>query len=211
MFYIDDYNSKTITNSLPKKDREALAKVKSEMDSKQLATFWYIAGVTIASNYEEVRELLLKYGYDVTNEEDAASAIADMLGTPKWTRFAVDFGNVVEETADDNIIELLKNSEESEFIAAIIAAAGAAIGGSLGLASSNKQLKASKENARAAMIMGITNVLAEKEKAKAERARAARESKSGVVWIVVSVIVVIGIIVAIIIYKRNKAKNAVVA
>jgi hypothetical protein len=114
MFYIDDYNSKTITNSLPKKEREALAKVKSEMDSKQLATFWYIAGVTIASNYEEVRELLLKYGYDVTNEEDAAAAITDILGTPKWTKFVKEFEGIIEDTVDEKI-DYLKNNEESGF------------------------------------------------------------------------------------------------
>jgi hypothetical protein len=208
MFYIDDYNSKTITNSPPKKaDKEALVKVKTELDNKQLAAFWYIAGVTIASNYDEVSELLLKYGYDVTNEEDAASAIADMLGTPKWTKFLVEFGEIIEETVDESVLNNLKEgNDESGWVEALIQGIGAVGSSSLGLAKSAKDKKAAEASAKAQMFYGITNVLAEKEKLKAEKERTLQNQKKGSTWIIVGVVVVVIAIVGFVIYKKMKSK-----
>ena len=113
MFYIDDYNSKAITNSPPKKEEKLeLAKTKTEME--QLAVFWHIAGVAIARNFTDVKGLLGKYDYQVSNEKDAAAAITDILGTPKWTKFVKEFEGIIEDTVDEKI-DYLKNNEESGF------------------------------------------------------------------------------------------------
>ena len=212
MIYIDDYSSKAITNSPPKKeDRIELAKAKTEMNGKQLAAFWYIAGVTIASNYKDVKELLSKYGYDVSNEHDAASAIANIYGTPKWIKFIAEFGDIIEASVDENLIIDSIGGEESSWVQALIAAVGAVASSSLTLAKSSKDKKAAESNAKSAMFVGITNVLAEKEKVKAEKEKTMRESKSGIIWIVIAVLVVIGLIIGFVIYKKNKAKNAAAA
>ena len=56
MFYIDDYNSKAITSTPPKRDQKSeVAKTKLELNSQQLAAFWHLTGITIADNYETVK------------------------------------------------------------------------------------------------------------------------------------------------------------
>jgi hypothetical protein len=206
MFYIDEYNSKTVTNTPPAK-KEAEAKMaKMEMDSKQLAAFWYLAGVVIARDFEEVKTLLSKYGYDVSNEEDATTAIADMIGTEKWPRFVKEFGDIIEENVLEGIPSS-EGSEESGFVGAIIAAIGQIGGSSLSLAASNKQLKAAKENAKSQMFAGLTNALAEQKKLEAEKEKTKQTQKKAIVWIVVSIILVIAIIVGIVIYKKVKANK----
>jgi hypothetical protein len=205
MIYVDDYNSKVINNSPPsKKDKEEVVKAKQEMDSKQLAIFWYIAGVTIANKFEDVKSLLSEFGYQVSDEEDAASAIADMIGTKKWAKFVMDFGEIIEDTIDDRI-EAEDTSEESGFVAALIAAIGATVGGTLGLIKTSKEKQVAKENAKTQMFTGITAVLVEKEKVKAAKEAALAQERKGIVAIIISLIIVVGIIIGIIIYKRNKA------
>jgi hypothetical protein len=177
------------------------------MDSRQQAIFWYLAGVTIGYNYEEVKVLLSKYGYDVSNEQDAATAIAEMIGTPKWTKFLLEFGNLIEESVDESVFNKLEDgAEESSFVAALIGAIGAIGGSSLGLAKSSKDKKAAEVNAKAAMFAGITNVLAEKQRVDAERERTLREEKKSTIWIVIAVVVVLLAIIGFVVYKRMKAK-----
>ena len=208
MIYIDDYNSKVISNGPPKKeDKAMLADTKKQMDSRQQAIFWYLSGVTIGYNYEEVKVLLSKYGYDVSNEQDAATAIAEMIGTPKWTKFLLEFGNLIEESVDESVFKKLEDgAEESSFVAALIGAIGAIGGSSLGLAKSSKDKKAAEVNAKAAMFVGITNVLAEKQRVDAEREKTLREEKKSTIWIVISVVVVLLAIIGFVVYKRMKAK-----
>lgn len=206
MFYIDDYNSKAITNSPPKKEEKLeLDKAKLELKSQQLATFWFLTGATIADKFNEVKAILDKYGYEVVNEKDAAAAISDMLTTPKWPKFIKELGSVIEETVEDRL-ELKDTSEESGFVAAIIAAAGTIIGGTLGLAGSAKAKAAAKENAKAQMFTGITAVLAEREKRKAQQEMAKAQAKKTTIWAIVTVFIVLAIIIGVVIYKRNKAK-----
>jgi len=209
MFYIDDYNSKTITNTPPKKEQKLEeAKAKLEMTSKQLAVFWYVSGITIAHSFEAVKTLLEKYGYKVVNEEDAAAAIADMLGTDKWTKFVKEFAEIIENTVDERVFQEYKTSseEESGFVAALIAAIGAVAGGTLGLISSSKQKQAAKESAKAQMFSGISAAVAERQKQKTEQEISKREQKRNVMWIVIISFLVLGTIIGIVIYKRNKAK-----
>jgi hypothetical protein len=208
MIYIDDYNSKVINNGPPKKeDREILADTKKHLDSRQQAIFWYLAGVTIGSNYEDVKTLLSKYGYDVSNEQDAATAIAEMIGTPKWTKFVLEFGNLIEESVDENVFNKLEDgAEESSWVQALIGAIGSIGGSSLGLAKSSKDKKAAEVNAKSAMFTGITNVLVEKQRLDAEREKTLREEKKGTIWIVIAVVVVLLVIIGFVVYKRMKAK-----
>jgi hypothetical protein len=214
MFYIDDYNSKTITSSPSKKeDVKELTKTKFEMIKQQLAAFWFLAGVTIVDKFKDVKELLSKHGYMVSDQQDAASAIADMVGTAKWTKFVKDFSEIIEDKVDETIVDVdtKEDKEENSFAGltvAIIGAAGALASGSLGLASSSKHQKAAKESAKAQMFSGIAATIAAKEAAKVERERIASEKQKQIVWIVVSVIIVLGIIIGIIIYKKRKAKAA---
>jgi hypothetical protein len=210
MFYIDDYNSKAVTNTPPKKmdAKIELAETKLEMDSKQLATFWYLAGVVIAYNFEEVQVLLSKYGYNVSSEQDATVAISEMLGTAKWPKFVKEFGEIMEETIDDKAMEDLKEmNDESGWVQALIAAIGAIGSSSLSLAASSKQQKAAKENAKAQMFSGVSAALAEKQKLEAEKEKTRREGKRATVWIVVTIIIVFAAIIGIVIYKRRKAKG----
>ena len=210
MFYIDDYNSKAITNSPPKReDKMELAKAKKVMESKQLSVFWYLAGTTIANRFVEVKALLSKYGYKVVNEEDAAAAISDMIGTAKWVKFVKEFGEIMEDSIDERIInDINESSEESGWIEALIQAVGSVASSSLNVAASNKQLKGTKENAKAQMFTGVAAILAEKERTKAEAEKTRREEKKGTIWIVLSIVIALAVIIAIIIiYKRRKAKS----
>ena len=213
MFYIDDYNSKTVTNNPPAKKvadfRKEWESTKQELNKKQLTVFWYLAGVVIAHNFEEVKTLLSKYGFDVTSEQDAAVAISSMLGTQKWPKFVNEFGDLMEETIDERVLEELKeSSEESGWVEALIQAVGSVASSSLSLAASKKAQDAAKENAKATMFSGISNALAEREKVKAEMEKTKREGKKGIVWIIIAVLLLVGIIVGIVIYKNRKAKAA---
>jgi hypothetical protein len=208
VIYIDDYNSKAITNTPPNNKREdkvELAKAKLEINSKQLAVFWHITGVAIANNFSQVKALLLKYGFNVVNEEDAAVAISEMIGTPKWTSFVVEIGEIIENTVDEKIIESLKNNkEESSWVEALISAVGSVAGSSLGLGAASKQQKVAKENAKSQMFSGITSVLVAKENTRLEAEKTKQQQKKSIALIIVSVVIVLGIIIAIIVYRRRK-------
>lgn len=202
MFYIDDYNSKTITNSPPKReDKIALDKAKKDMDTRQLSIFWYLAGITIANNFTEVKSLLSKYGYNVVNEEDAAVAMSDMLGTAKWAKFVSDFGSIMENTVDERIINQI-NSEDTGWIEALISAVSSMSGSTLNVASSNKELQSTKEKAKTQMISGVTAMLSQNEKTKAvEKTKV--ETKKNTIWIIAVIIILI--LISIFIYRRYKA------
>lgn len=211
MFYIDSYNSKAVTNTPPQRPdpNKEMAQAKAEMLSKQLASFWYLAGIVIAYNFDEVKALLSKYGYNVSSEEDATVAISEMLGTEKWTKFVKEFGDIMEDTIDERVMDELKEmDEESGWVQALIAAVGAIGSSSLGLASASKQQKAAKENAKAQMFTGVSAALAEKQKLEAEKEKTKREGKRATVWIIITVIIVLALIIGIVIYKRRKAATA---
>lgn len=213
MYYIDDYNSKAVTNTPPK--RQMVAKLKqanTKMQKAQLDAFWNLMGITIVENFEDVKELLSQYGYNVINEEDAAVAISEVWGTPKWIDFVRDAGFLIEDTVDEQLIQnLAPKTDENSFatvvIAAIVGAVGAIGGGSLQLASSNKQLKATKENAKSTMISAIASVQAERLKVEAERIKAEGATGKTAYWIVGITIACIAIIVAIVVYRKRKMDN----
>lgn len=202
MFYIDDYNSKTITNSPPKReDKIALDKAKKDMDTRQLSIFWYLSGITIANNFTDVKSLLNKYGYNVVNEEDAAVAMSDMLGTAKWAKYVSDFGNLMENTVDERIINQI-NSEDTGWIEALISAVSSISGSTLNVASSSKELQSTKEKAKTQMISGVTAMLSQNEKTKAvEKTKV--ETKKNTIWIIAVIIILI--LISIFIYRRYKA------
>lgn len=207
MYYIDDYNSKTVSNNPPKKKMlDKLKSVSQKNQQQQLNALWQLIGITIGENFEDVKELLARYGYKVVNEEDAAVAIADIWKTPKWLDFVKDLGIIVEATVDEKMVEnLLPGTDESSFVAAIITAVGAIAGGALGLASSKKQADAASENAKAQMIAALAQIKAERERAEAERAKAKASENKALYWIIGIVIVMMFVILGIVIYKRSKA------
>ena len=203
MFYIDDYNSKTITSTPPKReDKIALDKAKKDIDTRQLSIFWYLSGITIANNFTEVKSLLNKYGYDVVNEEDASVAMSDMLGTAKWAKFVSDFGSIMENTVDERIINQIDNSEDAGWIETLISAVSSISGSTLNVASSSKELQSTKETAKKQMISGVTAMLSQNEKTKAVK-KTKVETKKNTLWIIAVIIVLI--IISIFIYRRYKA------
>ena len=203
MFYIDDYNSKTITSTPPKReDKIALDKAKKDIDTRQLSIFWYLSGITIANNFTEVKSLLNKYGYDVVNEEDASVSMSDMLGTAKWAKFVSDFGSIMENTVDERIINQIDNSEDAGWIETLISAVSSISGSTLNVASSSKELQSTKETAKKQMISGVTAMLSQNEKTKAVK-KTKVETKKNTLWIIAVIIVLI--IISIFIYRRYKA------
>jgi hypothetical protein len=209
MYYIDDYNSKAVTNTPPQ--RQMVAKLKqanTENQKAQMNAFWNLMGITIAEKFEDIKEILSRYGYNVVNEEDAAVAISELWTTPKWLDFVKDASFLIEETVDEKLDNtILPKTEESSWVEAVIAAVGSIVGGSLSLASSNKQLKATKENAKATMITALAQVQVERQKVEAEKLRSEGATGKTAIWIVGITIACIAVIVAIVVYKKRKALN----
>ena len=209
MYYIDDYNSKAVTNTPPQ--RQMVAKLKqanTENQKAQMNAFWNLMGITIAEKFEDIKEILSRYGYNVVNEEDAAVAISELWTTPKWLDFVKDASFLIEETVDEKLDNtILPNTDESSWVEAVIKAVGSITGGSLQLAASNKQLKATKENAKATMITALAGVQAERQKVEAEKLRSEGATGKTAIWIVGITIACIAVIVAIVVYKKRKALN----
>jgi hypothetical protein len=208
MYYIDDYNSKAVTNTPPQ--RQMVAKLKqanTENQKAQMSAFWNLMGITIAENFDDIKEILSRYGYNVINEEDAAVAISEVWATPKWLDFVKDASLLIEETVDEKLSDILPKTDESSWIEAVIQAVGSITGGSLQLAASNKQLKATKENAKATMITALAQVQAERQKVEAEKLRSEGATGKTAIWIVGITIACIAVIVAIVVYKKRRALN----
>lgn len=209
MYYIDEYNSKAVSNTPPQKKLVAkLKQANTETKKAQMDAFWNLMGITIAERFDDIKDILARYGYKVVNEEDAAVAISELWSTPQWLDFVKDIGLLIESTIDEKLLESsLPQTEESSWVQAVIAAVGSITGGSLALASSNKQLKATKENAKSSMISSIAQVQAEREKVEAERLKAEGGTKRVIYWVVGITIVSLAIIIAIIIYRRRAASK----
>lgn len=206
MFYIDEYDSKTITNTPPKReDKIVLSKAKKNMDTKQLSIFWYLSGITIANNFTEVKSLLGKYGYNVVNEEDAAVAMSDMLGTAKWAKYINDFGGIMEGTIDERIINQISSSDDAGWIEALISAVSSISSSTLNVPSSVKELQATKEKAKSQMISGISAMLSQKENEK-RLINAKIEKKNNTIKIIIAIVIALAII-AYFIYKNKQNKE----
>ena len=98
MFYIDEYGSKAVVNSPPSKvAREQLMK---DAQNDMLELFWYSVGVTIAEQFDSMKKLLDKYGFKVSNENEAADAISKILHTKRWPIFAEEMSPMIHKTID---------------------------------------------------------------------------------------------------------------
>ena len=206
MYYIDDYNSKTVSNNPPKKKMlDKLKAVSQKNQQQQLNALWQLIGVTIGENFEDVKELLARYGYKVVNEEDAAIAIADIWKTPKWLDFVKELSILIERTFDEKMVEnLLPNTDESSWVTVLISAIGAIGGGALGLAQSKKQAEAASENAKAQMIAAIEQARLERERIESEKLKAKASENKAIYWIIGIIIFMTFVILGIVIYKRSK-------
>lgn len=216
MFYIDDYNSKAIIDTLPFPVKKAVNEATGTVtaDPKKPAAnqnafkyFWFVIGATVGQHYEVVDKVLSdKYHIVTTDPNDAVSAITDMYGTDRFVPFLKDIFPLMEDVSED--FPQNPNTEESGFVVALIAGAAAVIGGAFGLAGKNKELKAQKEAAKANAITGLSTIIAEKEKTKAELIKQQGSERKLLIIGIISLILITGIIAAIIIYKRNKVSNA---
>lgn len=108
------------------------------------------------------------------------------------------------ETANESELKKITGSTWVAAAVAITTTVGTVTGGALGLASSSKAKAAMKENAKSQMFVGITAVLAEREKRKAQQEIAKAQAKKTTIWVIVTVFVVLAIIIGAVIYKRNK-------
>jgi cobalamin biosynthesis Mg chelatase CobN len=208
MYYIDDYKSRAVTNT-PPVNKELRKKLEVETKSAiqmQLDAFWKIMGLTIADNFDEVQSLLDKYGYKVSNEEDAAVAIADLWEKTKWMDFLKEVSILMESTMDENLVEsIIPEKDESGFVEALIGAIGAIGGGTLQTIKSKNESNAAKENAKATMIASLSQLKVEKEKARLEREKMKASKSKSVTWIVIITLLVVVTIIGVVIYKRRKA------
>lgn len=212
MYYIDDYKSRAVTNT-PPVNKELRKKLEVETKSAiqmQLNAFWKIMGLTIADKFDEIQSLLDRYGYKVSNEEDAAVAVADLWEKTKWMDFLKEVSILMEATMDENLVEsIIPEKDESGFVEALIGAIGAIGGGTLNTIKSKKDAEAAKENAKAVMIASLSQVKVEREKARLEREKMKASKSKSVTWIVIVSLLVVVIIVAVVIYKRRKAQASI--
>jgi cobalamin biosynthesis Mg chelatase CobN len=212
MYYIDDYKSRAVTNT-PPVNKELRKKLEVETKSAiqmQLNAFWKIMGLTIADKFDEIQSLLDRYGYKVSNEEDAAVAVADLWEKTKWMDFLKEVSILMEATMDENLVEsIIPEKDESGFVEALIGAIGAIGGGTLNTIKSKKDAEAAKENAKAVMISSLSQVKVEREKARLEREKMKASKSKSVTWIVIVSLLVVVIIVAVVIYKRRKAQASI--
>lgn len=101
MFYIDDYNSKAIVNRPPK--REKFTPEEKQKQDDMLNLFWYTMGVTIADNFDAMKNILNKYGFSVSTEQEAATAVNNMAfdkNTKRWQSFLNDASGLMNKTLD---------------------------------------------------------------------------------------------------------------
>ena len=99
MFYIDDYKSKTVVNAPPGYKEKQEQRKQHENDVLNL--FWYSIGVTIAEQFDSVKELLSRYGHTVSTEEEAATAITDIVHTSRWPKFVEGMAPLLHKTVDN--------------------------------------------------------------------------------------------------------------
>ena len=172
MFYIDDYNSKAIIDTLPFPVKKATASATEivKADPKVSAGaensfryFWFLVGATVGQHYTVVDKVLTdKYHIVTTDPADAVTAITDMYGTERFVPFLKDIFPLLEDVSEDNPpnVANIATTDENGFAIALIAAIGAVAGGALGLASSAKNAKGQKEAARSNALLGLSTVLA---------------------------------------------------
>ncbi len=98
MFYIDDYKSKPVVNAPPGFKEKQEQKKQHENDVLNL--FWYSIGVTIAEQFDSVKNLLGRYGHNVSSEEEAATAVTDILHTKRWPKFVEEMSPFINKTVD---------------------------------------------------------------------------------------------------------------
>lgn len=209
MFYIDNYQSSVISNK-PPVNKQLMKKLEAEKKSAtqaQLNAFWKIMGITIADKFDEVQALLNKYGYKVSNEEDAAVAISEVWDTAKWMDFVKEVSILIESSIDENLVEnILPEKDESSFVEALIGAIGSIGGGTLQTIKSKKEADAAKENAKATMIASLTQVKVENERARLEREKMKASKRKTTTWIVIVTLLIVLIIIGVVIYKRRQAQ-----
>ncbi len=220
MFYIDDYNSKAIIDTLPFPVKKAVNEVTGTAvtaDPKKPAGsqnafkyFWFLIGATVGQHYEVVDKVLSdKYHIVTTDPSDAVTAITDMYGTERFLPFLKDIFPLLEDVAEDFPQNPVSTKpEESGMGGGITEAIASVVSAGLNFGSASKNLKGTKEIAKSNAITGLSTIIAEKEKTKAELLKQQGSERRLLIIGIISLIFISALIAAIIIYRRNKGVNA---
>lgn len=210
MIYIDDYNNTAILDKLPfTKKTEAnkgsnLDSVDPGMSENAFRYFWFLMGATIADHYESIDKILVdKYQIVTTDPADAASAVTDMYGSDRFVPFLKDIYPLIEDTVEGNYPNI--KVEETGFVGALIAGIAAVVSGGLALAGKAKEKQGASAIAKSNALLGVSAVMAEKEKARLEQIKQQGEERKVLIIGIIVVILISMIIAGFVIYNRNKS------
>lgn len=213
MIYIDDYNNTAILDKLPF-TKKPVANKESNLDSidpgvneNAFRYFWFLIGATIGEHYESVDKILVdKYQIVTTDPADAVNAVTDMYGTERFLPFIKDIYPLIEDAVDGKYPEL--KTDESGFVpivvAAIIGGVATLGGGGLALAGKNKDKKGTEAVAKSNALLGLSNMMAEKEKARLEAIKQQGQERKTLIIGIIVIIVFTMLIAGIVIYNRTK-------
>lgn len=211
-----------VNQSNSKKNKEVTDKSKKTISGDEVPSkfkdFWYLMGITIDNNFDNVKKKLFNYGYSVKNKEQAVNAVSDIWISDDFIDFFEDIAPEFEasiagkdskvledyqkskekkatEKMNKSVDELSYNDEdESPFIGALIASIGAAVGATGSIISSTQQRKMEKERARAEMRKGILDISKQDPPKK----------QTNWMMIITILLVIVLIIVGVILYKKYK-------
>lgn len=233
MFYVDEIDSKVITDKPPVgtiAGNPGTKKISNEGTRQMLKNFWFLMGLTISENYEYTKSLLAKHGYYVTSQKDAAEAIVHLWSTDKWKEFHKDIIPIVQKTTEIKLNTKPVDESSADGSAPGSAPSGDTQGGSsggfdltgfgmiaqaaamgLGAISSvftgKQDIKRAKIEseaiARQEMLKGLNSVAAQKQAAKQAAAQREANKTSTLIWVLVILFLIIAVTITVIVIKKR--------
>ena len=209
MFYVgDQHNAPQVLRKIRQKNQKAVLgdevkEVKMEDSDIRKGTddAWYLVGATIGNKFDQVKELLSEYDYEVDTQEDAIIVISKMFATEDWLDFLEDMQGLMVNTAekiDKGTPDLPASGEESGFVVTAIVGGVTALLGVVGTAIKGSQAKKLEEQrAQDAMLQGMLDI---------HKVREEKKKRTGtIIAIAISLVIIIGLIMfAIYMSKRKK-------
>ncbi len=215
MIYIGDYNTENLITDKPVK---AMGSSLMNITKEDVGNFWVTMGGVIGSQFDKVKNVLSKYGYQVNSKMEAVSAISRIQLTDKWKPFFNDLFPVAK-TAVGNAIamsvleERKKSIDESWALDPLTGLAEAfgstmnafgQVGSSIGNAQAAKQQAAAAQaNAQAQMVNGLALVAQEREKRLQEEQKASSAETRNIIIIIVALLFIIGTIITVVLLRRR--------
>ncbi len=203
MFYIDDYGKDQLVTAKPVNKKSSAKVAQNDLDA-----FWFMMGAMVGEQYDAVKSVLSKYGYQVNSRSEAVDALSQIQNTPKWPSFFKEIFPVIEHT-----VRLKgKKNEESwamDPYTAIIDAIGKIGAGTTNMVASSAQKKEAQANAKGQLLNGLALVAVENQKRRALEQQSASNETRNMIIIIVALVIIIGIIITVVILRqrRNKLKN----